>query len=229
MNWFWFFAGAGFALLNIYALWRKKRILEGVAKSATMLFLIIGLITTGFNIDAYPPSLIYFIAGAVFCLIGDILLWLPPEKYFQAGLIAFLFGHIGYILGFGWVSNSGNQLVPLIILFVLLAIVGFQISFKIINALRKAKRDRLVIPIAVYSLVISVMLFLAGIRLMDENWSVLSAILAAFGAFSFFTSDVLNAWTRFVAKLPNDRIIIMGLYHIGQFSIAIGILTHYVA
>lgn len=227
MNWIWFYIGIAFALVNLFSLWRKKRLLEGIAKSATMVFLIVGLVSSGFQMSTFPSAMIFFIVGAVFCLIGDIFLWLPPERFFQAGLIAFLFGHVGYILGFGWISNAGDQLGPLLIYFAFLAVVSTQIGLKIIQALRESKRDRLVVPIAVYSVIISIMLFLAGIRLLDANWSVSSGLLTAFGAFSFYASDVLNAWTRFVSKIPNDRIIVMGLYHLGQFSIAFGVLTHF--
>ncbi|MCB2180084.1 lysoplasmalogenase [bacterium] len=227
MNIIWFWIGIAFAFLNIYSLWRKNRNLEGVVKPATMLFLIVGLLTTGLGMGQFPRSMTYFIAGAIFCLIGDIFLWLPPERYFRVGLIAFLLGHIGYILGFGWISEAKEQIGPLVLLLLILAMVSSRIGIRIIQSLRKTNRDQLVAPIAVYSFVISVMLFLAGIRLFDDAWSVSAGLLVAFGAFSFYVSDVLNAWTRFVSKLSHDRIIIMGLYHLGQFMIAFGVLQHF--
>lgn len=223
----WFWIGIAFAVLNIYSLWRKNRNLEGVVKPATMLFLIVGLVTAGLGMDQFPRSMIYFIAGAIFCLIGDVFLWLPPEKYFRVGLIAFLLGHIGYILGLGWISDAKTQVGPLVFLLLILAIVSSRIGVRIIQSLRESNRDQLVVPIAVYSFVISVMLFLAGIRLLDDAWSVTAGLLVSFGAFSFYVSDVLNAWTRFVSKLNHDRIIIMGLYHLGQFMIAFGVLNHF--
>lgn len=192
-----------------------------------MAFLILGVIGFGLQHGAISARLIYFISGMVFCLIGDIFLFLPPEKYFQKGLIAFLLGHVGYILGFGWDLDVQNQIFPILLFFFILVLVNTQIATKIIQALRKTGQERLVLPIIVYSITISIMLFLAGLRLYDFDWAIVNAYLVALGALAFFISDVLNAWVRFVRKFPNDRILIMGLYHLGQYAIGIGVILHY--
>ena len=227
MNWIWLGVGFLFSLVNTFALWRKNRKLEGVAKPATMLFLIVGLISSGIQISDFPNHLIYFIIGATFCLIGDVFLYLPPEKYFQLGLVAFLLGHIGYIFGFGWIADTQNQLFPIFIFLTVLIVVSSQITLKIIRSLRNSGRNRLVIPIILYSMTISTMVFLAGIRFFDFQWSIVDAYLVAFGALSFFISDVLNAWERFVRGFSHSRIIIMVLYHLGQYGIGIGVILHF--
>ena len=137
MNWFWIAAGFVFVILNTFALWRKNRKLEGFVKPAAMVFLIIGVIGFGIQLGAFPTRLIFFIAGMFFCLIGDIFLFLPPEKYFQKGLAAFLLGHVGYILGFGWGLDVQRQIFPILIFFFVLVLINTQIAMKIIQALRK--------------------------------------------------------------------------------------------
>ncbi|MEJ2757066.1 MAG: lysoplasmalogenase [Anaerolineales bacterium] len=215
-------------MLNTYSLWKKNRKLEGFVKPAAMVFLILGVISFGVQLDAFPARMIFFIAALFLCLLGDIFLFLPPEKYFQKGLIAFLLGHVGYILGFGWGIDVRYQIIPILVFFLLLAIINSQIAIKIIHALRKSGRERLVIPIIVYSITISAMVFLAGLRYFDADWAVGDAYLVALGALAFFISDVLNAWRRFVQKFSYDRIVIMGLYHLGQYAIGIGVIHHFV-
>ena len=89
------------------------------------------------------------------------------------------------------------------------------------------RKNKLIIPIIVYSVVISCMLFLAGLRFFDSDWTTAGALLVSIGAMLFFVSDVLNAWERFVKKFPHDRVIIMMLYHLGQYGIAAGAVLHF--
>ena len=46
-------------------------------------------------------------------------------------------------------------------------------------------------------------------------------------AFLFFVSDIMNAWVRFVALIPNHRLWIMSTYHFAQMCIAVGAALHY--
>src|SRR4030042_4084719 len=83
-----------FAVLDWIAVEKHWRTLEYVAKPVTMLALIgwIGM-STGFG-----GPMTWFTIGAIFCLVGDVFLMIPRDM-FIFGLLAFLLGHIFYIIG----------------------------------------------------------------------------------------------------------------------------------
>src|SRR3990172_7842859 len=84
-----------FAALEAYATNKGLQKLEYVAKPAVMVCLFIWLyLTTGLRGAAF-----WFGIGVLFSLLGDVLLlWL--DRMFIHGLVAFLFAHISYIIGF---------------------------------------------------------------------------------------------------------------------------------
>lgn len=222
MTWIFIAVGGTFAVIDWYAVWKKNRNIEAFAKPFAMILLIIWALITGFVNDGFEFQMLFIILGLVLCLAGDIFLFLPPEKYFIYGLLAFLAGHISYILGFGWFENIENNFIPILFLAVVIIIVSWQVMIRIIQAIRKQAKNMLIIPIIIYAIVISIMLFFAGLRFFDTGWTTVGAFLVSLGALFFYVSDVLNAWERFVQKFQHDRLIIMMLYHLGQYGIAIG-------
>ncbi len=42
------------------------------------------------------------------------------------------------------------------------------------------------------------------------------------GAWLFVISDAFNAWGRFVKPVPNERLVVMSTYIVGQFLMVIG-------
>lgn len=215
------------ALLDWYSVWKKNNKLEAVVKPLTMVLLISWVLIFGWQENVLETNLLYFLIGLTLCLAGDIFLFLPPEKYFVAGLVAFLLGHFAYIFGFGGYDQFSKFLVPYLIYLVVIAVAGYKIIGKLIAGLRQIKKERLIVPLILYAVVISVMLGSAGYRFFDANWTTSGAYLVAVGALFFYISDVLNAWERFVNKFKNDRLIIMSTYHIGQFLLAIGAALHF--
>lgn len=227
MTWIFIAVGGTFAVIDWYAVWKKNRNIEAFAKPFAMILLIIWALITGFVNDGFEFQMLFIILGLVFCLAGDIFLFLPPEKYFFYGLLAFLAGHISYILGFGWFENIENNFIPILFLAVVIIIVSWQVMIRIIQAIRKQAKNMLIIPIIIYAIVISIMLFFAGLRFFDTGWTTVGAFLVSLGALFFYVSDVLNAWERFVQKFQHDRLIIMMLYHLGQYGIAIGAILQF--
>lgn len=215
------------ALVDWYSVWQKNRRIEGVVKPLTMIFLISWVFFFGLDENILGTNLVYFLIGLVLCLIGDIFLFLPPNKFFMPGLGAFLLGHISYIVGFGWFENISKFMVPFLIYLILILVVGIRVIGKMITGLRLQKKERLIIPLVLYALVISLMLGSAGYRFFDQNWGTAGAYLVTIGALLFYISDVLNAWERFVNKFNHDRLFIMVTYHLGQFGLAVGAALHF--
>jgi uncharacterized membrane protein YhhN len=171
---------------------------------------------------------LWFLAGIVFCLIGDIFLEFPPEKWFKPGLVSFLVGQICYVIGFGNLIPQGPVWAAALLALGIAAEFVF-VTRKLLSGLRQSGQPQLRIPIIVYALCISLMLYSAAISLIDARWDFLPALLVALGALSFYVSDVMNAWSRFVGPIANHRLKIMITYHLAQLLIQIGIVMHFMA
>lgn len=212
------------AALDWLALARRIKWLEYLAKPGTMLVLIGWLwLATGFQ-----GAMLWFALGLLFSLAGDIFLMLPKEQ-FIAGLVAFLLAHIAYVVGFNLIPPPLN-LASLMVLLVV-ALPAVQIFRRIRFGLQQRGREKLQLPVLVYSLVISLMLISALLTLVqpDELWLPGAALLAAAGALLFFLSDTLLAWNKFVAALPGGRALVHMTYHLGQYALILGVALNFLA
>jgi uncharacterized membrane protein YhhN len=218
----WLILALLFAALEAVAVSKNLRRLEYVAKPAVMVCLFLWLYaSTGLRGNA-----LWFGMGIVFSLTGDVLLMLSLERLFLFGLIAFLIAHIFYITGFRdelTVINAWS-----LILLVLIAINVSRLIRRIIGAMRLKGQNRLVIPVAVYGTVISVMLYAAMSTIYDPAWKTSAAFFVSVGAFLFCASDVILAWNKFVAPLRNGRVLNIALYHLGQIGLVAGAISQFV-
>lgn len=82
-------------------------------------------------------------------------------------------------------------------------------------------------PILVYSIMISLMVLSAMLKLTDVNWKAGAALLVSAGAFLFYISDIILAWNKFVAPLPHGRISNIAAYHLGQIALIAGVVMQY--
>jgi uncharacterized membrane protein YhhN len=79
----------------------------------------------------------------------------------------------------------------------------------------------------IYGMVISIMLLSALLTLYNKEWGTLAAGLVAAGASLFFFSDVILAWNKFVSPIKNGRVVNVILYHLGQISLAVGVILQF--
>jgi len=205
-----------FAVLESLALWKGWRQLEFVAKPAVMICLFIWLsVTAGLN-----GAPLWFEVGLLFSLAGDIAL-LAIDRYFAFGLVFFLMAHIAYLIGF-------NILLPetpgvwAFVLAIVLGLSAMRLLRRIVAGVR-AKNARLATPVIIYSTVITLMLLSAMLTLSNTRWAPTPAILVSVGAFLFYISDLILAWNRFVSPLKNSRMLNIGMYHLGQIVIVVGV------
>lgn len=148
--------------------------------------------------------------GLVFSLAGDVLLEWSPEM-FVFGLSAFLIGHLAYLVGY---LGDSKRFAPLALLLALLA------GGSMFATLYRAGLGGLLIPVALYALTISAMLWRALARTSAADISRRSAWLAAVGAALFVLSDSLIGINRFVSPFPEARYLIILTYWLGQWGIA---------
>lgn len=211
-----------FPLLDWVAISRQSKQLEYVAKLGTMICLIIWL----WLVSGFRGSLIWFALGLVFSLAGDIFLMLPNER-FKAGLVAFLIAQISYCIGFYTGFPPVN--IATFGLMIVIILVVIRLFRQIAKGLVVSGDEKLTLPILIYTLVISLMLFFALMTLVRPEWAAVSALLVSGGALLFFLSDTFLAWNRFVAPLRYGRLIVIVTYHIGQILITVGAASHFLA
>jgi uncharacterized membrane protein YhhN len=209
-----FVVAAAFAVGDWFAVVRRgtttawQRV-EFVCKPATLAALVVAAVALdpASGADARRS---WFVAALVFSLLGDVLLMLPAEK-FLAGLVAFLVGHLCYIVGF-W--TDGPTAIAFLGSAVLVAVAIGAVARRILPAVR-AKESVLAGPVAGYMVVIGVMVASA---VATGNW------FAAAGAALFAGSDSMIAWNRFVGAFPGAGLSIMVTYHLGQALLVVSLL-----
>lgn len=165
----------------------------------------------------------YFYAALIFCWAGDVLLMFAGEKFFIFGLVAFLTGHVLYVVSYRQMRNaSGNGLLQtqkLRFSFpIALAGTGLVvILFPYLGGLK--------IPVMIYALVITVMSMQALFRYGFTNSK--SFYLVFIGALFFMLSDSLLAINKFMNPLPLASLAVMTTYILAQALIVEGAIAHH--
>lgn len=210
-----------FTVLNLLAVAKNWLRLEYIAKPAVMLALFFWLWTsTGLN-----GALLWFGLGILFSLLGDMLLMISLDRLFLAGLVAFLLAHAAYVIGFN-IPVPGMSAWG-IALAVMLGVGGARVIRRIIDPLAAKGQGHMRMPILVYSIMISLMVLSAMLKLTDVNWKAGAALLVSAGAFLFYISDIILAWNKFVAPIPHGRISNIAAYHLGQIALIAGVVMQY--
>jgi uncharacterized membrane protein YhhN len=217
----WLILALLFAGLEALAIWKGWQRVEYFAKPAVILSLIAGLyISTGLQESAF-----WFGLGLLFSLLGDVVLLSLSEKMFLAGLVLFLFTHICYLSGFRQQLFAPSAW-SLVLVFVIL-LNAVRLLRRIVGSMRARGQNRLVYPIIVYGLVISLMLFAAISTLSDQDWDMGAAFFVSMGAFLFWLSDLMLAWNKFVSPLKVGRLTVTAAYHVGQISLIAGVIRQF--
>ena len=223
----------GFILLFLVALvdwvavaksWKK---VEYIAKPAAMLILL-GLLALVGGFGSLP--LICFSLGIFLSMAGDVFLMISyarfSERWFLPGLAAFLLAHVSYIVGLNTPLPNVSPIWSLG-LAIILALGAARILRRIIDGVRQKGLPRLVRPVSLYGMVITLMLLSALLTLNNPAWKTSAGGLVALGAILFYFSDILLAWNKFVNPIKNGRLANMSLYHLGQFALVAGVVLQF--
>lgn len=182
------------AVIDWIAVARDWRRVEYVAKPLTLLALM-GYAATGSSPSAW------LMAALAFSLVGDVCLMLPADL-FAAGLLAFLLGHIAYVVDFDVPARER------LVWFLVTVIVASPVVVRIVRSVGDSMlRSAVGLYIGVISLMVASALALGDLR-------------AVIGAVLFFASDGILAWNRFVRQFRWARPAIMITYHLGQLGLA---------
>lgn len=209
------------AILDWIAVGKGWKRIEYAVKPGVMLLLLVWLVSLG----GTRGWLAWFTLGIFLSLVGDVLLLFPP-KYLVAGLAAFLVAQVCYIVGFNATLPQFHWVI--LVVAAAVAAIALRMARVLSLSLIAGGKGKLVAPVRAYILVISLMLFSALLTLIRPEWAAGAAVLASLGGISFYTSDSLSAWRRFVGPQPLGRVGEMAIYHLAQFCLVLGAALHFV-
>lgn len=164
------------------------------------------------------------VAALFFSWLGDIFLIYQTvtDSFFLLGLGSFLFAHICYIISFRMarmeplgILKFRYQVLVMVILLLYITVLLMKIGFGLGSYL---------IPVIIYAVAISTMLFLSFIRLKSTTGR--SFILVFTGAILFVLSDSLIAINKFATPIVSAGVWIMLTYGAAQYLIIRGLIHH---
>ncbi len=195
------------AVTDWVAVARRITPLEYIAKPTATL--AIGALA----VNAAPAEVrVLVIAAFSLCLLGDVLLMMPKDR-FVGGLTAFLLGHAAFIGVFAQIGWS-EPTPP--VAYVAVGLAAAAVAVVAVRILPRAHSvDRkLSWAVAAYILTIFSM-FVAAVA---TDRPVLGV-----GAFVFMSSDALIGFRRFSRLAESANVAIMILYHTALALLAFGI------
>ena len=154
---------------------------------------------------------VFILAGLIFSLVADTLLMIEETDLMKYGIIYFLLAHVSYIIAFsgGYTFIIWN-IIPMLVLVIFIAAFFMLV---------KGKTGGLDIPVLIYVIIISIMVFFA---IGGMNSTVNSkVVLALSGAILFLISDLVIAINAFIKKIPYSSVIVWTIYAPAQFLIAL--------
>ena len=204
---------ASLLLILLLASEKQGRTPRGVIikGSVSALFVVTALIQP----HPVPTYYHHILLGLVFGLVGDICLALPGTRAFRIGLFAFLVGHLFYVWAFANLGRPENWASP-----VLLVVLAFSIGAFV---WLRPNLGRMMIPVVVYLIVITLMLMGAWAVFRHPALDVTCRAVIWTGALCFYLSDLFVARQRFVTTQYLNRLIGLPLYYVGQFLLAFSV------
>lgn len=151
--------------------------------------------------------------GLLFSLGGDIALLFPSDRAFLLGVASFLLAHVVYALTLGLLGQlAGPVLVPGAALLAI-GVAYWAWLYPHLGQMR--------LPVGVYAVVISIMVWTAISTLGSKAFSATQSWLVAVGAILFYLSDIVLATAKFARPFRGSRLLNLGLYYAGQLCIAL--------
>lgn len=161
------------------------------------------------------------LTALTFSWIGDIILLFASkgELYFIFGLVAFLLSHLVYIVLFSKQQSTRTNTNKVVFWLGILAILTY---FFIMIGTLFPKLGDLKIPVIVYAIVITTMLFFAFRG--SLKWATPANNYILIGAIVFVSSDSILAFNKFYTPITHASFFIMATYCTAQYLIVKGIL-----
>jgi len=208
------------AVVDWVAVAREDTRLEYVAKPAVLALLTVAAAVLPSTHTDLVDRRWWFVAALACCLVGDVLLMLPRDL-FVPGLVAFLVGHVLFIVGLLQPPSPAGtppfafSTTGLVVASLVALAYGAVPATLIFRALARDGGGALIAPVAVYLVAILTMAVLAA------NVGVPAA---AIGAALFVVSDTVLALGRFVRPLPHGDVVVHVTYHLAQLLLVLSLV-----
>ena len=208
------------AIVDWVAVAREDARLEYAAKPAVLALLTAAAAVLPDTHTDLVDRKWWFVAALAFCLLGDVLLMLPRDL-FILGLVAFLVGHVLFIVGLlqppapPGTPPFAFSTTGLVVASLVAVAYGAVPATLLFRSLARDGLRALIAPVAVYLVAILTMAVLAA------NVGVPAA---AVGAACFVVSDTVLALNRFVRPLPHGDVAVHVTYHLAQVLLVVSLV-----
>lgn len=162
-----------------------------------------------------PEYFHYILAGLILGLVGDVCLAIPGANAFRAGLVAFLLGHVLYVVAFASLVGVGAWFGAYAVVVVACSVGVFVWLLPHVG--------KMLVPVTLYVLVITAMVIGALAVYRSSGIAGTAAGVILLGAVLFYLSDLFVARDRFVRPGFINRLVGLPLYYSGQFLIAFSV------
>ncbi|WP_411169089.1 lysoplasmalogenase [Clostridium sp. MB05] len=208
--------GLFFVIFVMHMIFTKNEYIKGRYYTKPFLMILLAI----YYILSVPEINKFIVLALGFAFIGDVfLMWSERKSYFIIGLVAFLMGHICYVLLFLQdISFTKDIPIWFYLSIIIYVIVAIAVMKKLKNYLGNMK-----IPTYVYVTIISSMSFASLARISVMGIST-SSLLPFIGSLLFLCSDSILGFYTFKGKFKNGNVYIMLTYVLAQVLIVGGYL-----
>lgn len=193
------------AIADIWGIITENEMMQTIAKP--MLLTLLALV---YLVSVKKP-LLWYVLGMFFSFVGDVLLMFNGANFFISGLLAFLLAHVVYI------KVTSSFLPKDLTVKMISSALPFVVFFAILMYLVYPNLGEMLIPVAVYGIVISTF---GAVTLLNHRSEKSTENLWLFiGAAIFILSDSLIALNKFYEPNEIYGVAIMITYILAQFLI----------
>jgi uncharacterized membrane protein YhhN len=186
-------------LVLVGAEWKRASRVRIASKTlASLAFILVGVAA-----GASGSYAMWIVIGLVLGAVGDVALLGKGERWFLGGLVAFLLGHLAYVVAIAQLAGPTSWVAPLAI--APLVIGGVALAWL------WPRLGTMTVPVIVY--VATIVTMVAGALAVWQT-------LLTTGAILFFVSDLAVARDRFVVAGVQNRAWGLPCYYAGQLLIA---------
>lgn len=205
-------------MADIVAVLLKSKAAEILFKPL-LCFSLLLIFYSGTNYTSWRRKYPVFMA-LCFSLAGDVLLLFAGTEpgYFLSGLVSFLVAHIFYIIFFNVTRSAEKRKLRILLLF---PVVLYYI---VLTGLLFPHLKEMLVPVLIYGMIISLMLWLALHMQYVENPNAGSQMM--WGAILFVLSDSILAINKFYQFFELAGFLIMLTYGLAQLLIISGALQY---